>query len=110
MKGVWWMLRFDARLRVDTIAPDEYFPAANAHATWQRREPFFKLSGRVPWEPERVQMELRQFTDRHLNRDLAALYRWVGAAKPRLPDGRQRIFTTCGSRSLTLDDHREPLA
>jgi hypothetical protein len=76
MKGVWWMLRFDARLRVDTIAPDEYFPAANAHATWQRREPFFKLSGRVPWEPERVQVELRQFTDRHLNRDLAALYRW----------------------------------
>ena len=85
---------------------DQYFPAAYAHATWQRLEPFFKLSGRVRWGPERVEVEFRQFTDRQLNRDLAALCARVGVAKPRLPDGRQLIFMTGGSSSLRSDDHR----
>ena len=86
---------------------DRYFPAGYGQATWKRLEPFFKLSGRVRWGQERVEVELRQFTDRQLNRDLAAVCRRVAAAKPRLPDGRQLIFTTCGSSSLISDDHSE---
>ncbi|MDQ5851426.1 MAG: hypothetical protein M3380_05010, partial [Chloroflexota bacterium] len=89
---------------------DRYFPEGYGQATWKRLEPFFKLSGRVRWGAERVEVELRQFTDRQLNRDLAALCRRVAAAKPRLPDGRQLIFTTCGSNSLTSDDQSDPLA
>ncbi len=83
---------------------DQYFPTAYAHATWQRLEPFFKLSGRVRWGPERVEVELREFTDRQLNRDLAAVCARVVGAKPRLPDGRRLIFTVCGPSSLSSDD------
>lgn len=43
---------------------DRYFPACYRQATWKRLEPFWKLSGRVRWGPERVEVELRQFTDR----------------------------------------------
>jgi hypothetical protein len=89
---------------------DQYFPAAYAHATWHRLEPFFKLRGQVTWAPEHVLVEVRPFTDRQLNRDLAALCGRVAAAKPRLPDGRQLILTICGSSSLSLDDYRQPVA
>ena len=34
-------------------------------------------------------VELRPFTDREVNRDLAAVYARVAVAQPRLPDGRQ---------------------
>ncbi len=87
---------------------DQYFPAAYAHATWKRLEPFFKLSGRVRWGSEHVTVEVRPFTDRQLNRDLAAVCSRVAAAQPRLPDGRQLIFTVCGPSSLTSDDHSPP--
>ncbi len=89
---------------------DRYFPEGYAHATWKRLEPFFKLSGRVRWGSEQVEVELRQFTDRQLNRDLATLCRRVATEKPQLPDGRQLIFRTCGSSSLTSDDHRKLVA
>jgi len=89
---------------------DRYFPEAYRQATWKRLEPFVKLSGRVRWGAERVEVELRQFTDRQLNRDLVALCRRVAAAKAQLPDGRLLIFTTCGLNSLTSDDYSEPLA
>jgi hypothetical protein len=89
---------------------DQYFPEAYAHATWHRLEPFFKLRGQVTWTPEQVQVAVGPFTDRQLNRDLAALCTRVATAKPRLPDGRQLIFTMCGSRSLSSDDHRQPVA
>ena len=89
---------------------EQYFPAAYAHATWHRLEPFFKLRGQVTWTAEQVQVVVRPFTDRQLNRDLAALCPRVAAAKPRLPDGRLLIFTTCGSSSLSSDDYRHPVA
>jgi hypothetical protein len=75
---------------------DAYFPAAYAHATWKRLEPFFKLRGRVTRGAEEVQVELGRFTDRQLNRDLVVLCERVAAAQPRLPDGRRLIFTVCG--------------
>lgn len=89
---------------------ERYFPEGYGQATWKRLEPFLKLSGRVRWGPERVEVELRQFTDRQLNRELAALCMQVQAAKLRLPDGRQLIFTTCDPSSLTSDDHRSAVA
>ncbi len=86
---------------------DRYFPTTYAHATWQRLAPFFRLPGRVKWGPATVQVELRPFNDRQLNRDLAVLCARVNAASPRLPDGRQLLFTvsvpTC--RSLVIQEH-----
>ncbi|MDQ5852241.1 MAG: hypothetical protein M3380_09250 [Chloroflexota bacterium] len=84
---------------------DQDFPAAYAHATWHRLEPFFKLRGRVKRGTEEVQVEVGRFTDRQLNRDLVVLCERVAAAKPRLPDGRRLIFTVGGSNSLSSDDH-----
>jgi hypothetical protein len=89
---------------------DQYFPAAYAQATWKRLEPFLKLSGHVTWGTERVEVAVRPFTDRQLNRDLAAVCARVAAAQPRLPDGRQLIFKICGSSSLRSDDYSHPVA
>jgi hypothetical protein len=44
-----------------------------------------------------VQVELRPFNDRMLNRDLAVLCERVNQASPRLPDGRRLSFTICSS-------------
>jgi hypothetical protein len=40
-----------------------------------------------------VQVELRPFNDRELNRDLAVLCERVNQASPHLPDGRRLLFT-----------------
>jgi len=40
-----------------------------------------------------VQVELRPFNDRELNRDLAVLCERVDQVSPRLPDGRRLSFT-----------------
>ncbi len=79
---------------------DHYVPPTYAHATWKRLEPFFKLTGRVTWEDEQVTVELRPFTDRQLNRDLAAMCVQVAAVRPRLPDSRHLILTVARSPSL----------
>ena len=49
---------------------DRFFPSNYAHANWQRLQPFFRLSGRVQWGQEVVQVEVRPFNNRQLNRDL----------------------------------------
>lgn len=68
---------------------DRYFPTTYAHATWQRLAPFFRLPGWVIPGPVTVQVELRPFNDRQLNRDLTALCAQVNKLQPRLPDGRR---------------------
>jgi len=73
-------------------ARDRFFPATYAHATWQRLQPFFRLPGRVQWEREVVQVEVRPFNNRQLNRDLVAVCQRVNAVHPRLPDGRLLIL------------------
>src|SRR5712692_11344894 len=67
---------------------DRYFPTTYAHAMWPRLAPFFRLPGRVIWGPETVQVELRPFNDRQLNRDLTAFCAQVNKLQPHLPDGR----------------------
>jgi hypothetical protein len=67
---------------------DRFFPSTYAHATWLRLLPFFRLSGRVRWERARVQVEMRPFNNRQLNRDLLAVCQRVNEFQPRLPDGR----------------------
>jgi DNA-binding transcriptional LysR family regulator len=52
---------------------DRYFPAEYAHASWHRLQPFFQLPGQVHWGPESVEVELKAFNDRALNRDLGML-------------------------------------
>jgi hypothetical protein len=79
---------------------DQYFPASNAHATWHRLAPFFRLSGTVVPDASTVRVELRPFNDRSLNRDLAMLCERVNQASPRLPDGRLLSFTTSSSRCI----------
>ena len=71
---------------------DRFFPSTYAHATWQRLLPFFRLSGRVQCGREVVQVELRPFNNRQLNRDLLAVCQRVNEIQPRLPDGRLLIL------------------
>lgn len=71
---------------------DRFFPANYAHATWQRLQPFFRLPGRVLWDQEVVQVELRSFNNRQLTRDLIVLCQRVNEMQPRLPDGRILIL------------------
>jgi hypothetical protein len=82
---------------------DQYFPTTYAHATWNRLEPFFKLPGHVVWEPTCVQVTLRPFNDRQLNRDLLDVCARVTAAAPHLPDGRQLRITVGVAHRLSLD-------
>ena len=72
---------------------DHYFPPSYGQATWKRLLPFFQLSGTITQDSMMVQVELRPFNDRVLNRDLAVLCERVNQASPRLPDGRCLSFT-----------------
>ena len=80
-----------------------YFPSDYAHATWKRLAPFFQLPGTIVWSDDIVQVTLRPFNDRQLNRDLRALCMRVAAAAPRLPDGRRLLLTIGAAHRLTLD-------
>ena len=65
---------------------DSYFPASYARAAWKRLLPFFQLSGTITHHAQMVQVGLRPFNDRALNRDLAILCERVNQASPHLPD------------------------
>ena len=65
-----------------------------------RLAPFFRLAGTVVPDISTVQVELRPFNDRALNRDLAVLCERVNQASPRLPDGRLLCFTISSSRCI----------
>jgi hypothetical protein len=80
---------------------DHYFPPSYAQATWKRLLPFFQLPGMITHHAQMVQVELRPFNDRALNRDLAVLCERVNQASPRLPDGR-RLSLTMRSACCTL--------
>lgn len=71
---------------------DHYFPSSYARATWRRLLPFFQLPGMLTCDAHLVQVELRPFNDRVLNRDLALLCERVNQASPHLPDGRRLSF------------------
>jgi hypothetical protein len=72
---------------------DRYFPPSYAQATWKRLLPFFQLPGTISQDATMVQVELRPFNDRALNRDLVVLCERVNQASPRLPDGRWLSLT-----------------
>jgi hypothetical protein len=76
---------------------DRFFPSTYAHATWQRLQPFFRLPGRVQWGREVVQVEIRPFNNRQLNRDLLAVCQRVNELQPQLPDGRLLILHASSS-------------
>ena len=82
---------------------NRYFPCAYAHATWHRLASFFRLPGRIVWSADTVEVELRGFNDRHLNRELAAVCALVQAAQPHLPDGCQLQFRLCGTSRGPLE-------
>jgi hypothetical protein len=71
---------------------DQYFPTSYAHATWQRLRPFFALKGQITADAATMQVTLRPFNDRQLNRDLADLCARVAQRPPHLPDGRRLIL------------------
>ena len=71
---------------------DHFFPPSYAQATWKRLLPFFHLPGTITHHAQMVQVELRPFNDRALNRDLVVLCERVNQASPRLPDGRRLSF------------------
>ncbi len=82
---------------------DHYFPAEYAHASWHRLQVFFQLLGRVHWGSECVEVELKPFNDRALNKDLGILCTKVAQAQPRLPDGRRLLFRVQGVSIPSLD-------
>jgi hypothetical protein len=85
---------------------NRYFPPPYAHTTWQRLVPFFRLSDRITWGAKTVEVELRPFNDRQLNRDLAVICARVNAASPRLPGGRHLLLMV----SPPACDHLAPQA
>ncbi len=89
---------------------DRYFPASYAHASWHRLQPFFQLPGRIFWGRDRVEIELKQFNDRALNRDLETLCAKVAKARPCLPDGRHLLFRVQGTAILALDVQEKAVA
>ncbi len=89
---------------------DHYFPAEYAHASWQRLQVFFRLPGRIHWGVESVEVELKPFNDRALNRDLTILCANVANAQPRLPDGRRLLFRVQGFGLPTLDAQERAVA
>ena len=86
---------------------DHYFPPSYAQATWRRLQPFFQLSGTITQDATLVQVELRPFNDRELNRDLALLCERVNQASPHLPGGR-RLFFTVRSTCCVLAAQKVP--
>jgi len=89
---------------------DHYFPVEYTHASWHRLQPFFQLPGRIFWERDLVEVELKGFNDRALNRDLETLCAKVAQGQPHLPDGRRLLFRLQGSRFLHLDASKRKVA
>lgn len=86
---------------------DRYFPVSYAHACWHRLQLFFQLPGRIFWGRDRVEVELKPFNDRALNRDLEALCAKVAQEQPRLPDGRSLLFRMQRAAVIPLLDAQE---
>jgi hypothetical protein len=84
---------------------DRYFPPTYAHATWSRLTPFFRLPGRIIRGPTTVQVELRPFNDRQLNRDLMKICTRVNQLQPALPDGRRLVLSVDGMTPLSPEAH-----
>ena len=78
--------------------------------TWHRLQPFFQLPGRIFWRQDRVEVELKRFNDRALNRDLETLCAKVAEIQPSLPDGRRLIFRLQDSEILSLDAQEKRVA
>jgi hypothetical protein len=89
---------------------DHYFPAHYSHAGWQRLQAFFQLPGRIFWGRDRVEVELKRFNDRALNRDLEMLCVKVAQEQPRLPDGRHLLFRVQETVILPLDAQEKAVA
>ena len=68
---------------------DHCFPKKYEHCTWKRLLSFFDLGGWVQEGMEEVRVELNNFNDSRLNRDLQEVCELVNQAGLRLPDGRQ---------------------
>jgi len=86
---------------------DHYFPVSYAYASWHRLQAFFQLPGRILWGRDRVEVELKPFNDRALNRDLEALCAKVAQEQPRLPDGCPLLFRMQEAAVIPLLDAQE---
>lgn len=89
---------------------DHYFPEEYAHATWHRLHPFFQLPGRIRWGAKTVEVELKPFNDRALNRDVEMLCMKVAQGELRLPDGRLLLFSMQGASLPCLDAQEREVA
>ncbi len=72
--------------------------------------PSFNWKARIRWGSETVEVELKQFNDRILNRDLEMLCTKVAQEQPRLPDGRRLLFRVQGAEILRLDAQEQAVA
>jgi hypothetical protein len=99
-----------ALANVGMWARDHYFPVEYAHASWHRLQPFFQLPGQIFWGTDTVEVELKPFNDRALNRDLKTLCVKVTQVQPCLPDGRRLLFRLQGASILSLDAQAKEVA
>ncbi len=60
--------------------------------------------------PESVEVELKPFNDRALNRDLETLCAKVAQGQPRLPDGRRLLLGIQGTSLPRLDGQERAVA
>jgi hypothetical protein len=95
-----------AMVNLGMYARERWFPSGYEHAGWKRLSAFFALKGRVKWEREEVEVELRPFNDRAMNRDLEAVCRRVAEREARLPDGRRLVCRRVAEREARLPDGR----
>jgi hypothetical protein len=61
------------------------------------------MTSRIFWGTDTIEVELKPFNDRALNRDLMILCAKVAQDQPHLPDGRRLIFRLQGMHILSLD-------
>jgi hypothetical protein len=68
---------------------------------------FFQLLGLVTVDQNAVSITFRPFNDKQLNQDLTLLCERVKKASPRLPDGRQFLFTKEDSSHSNISTNNE---
>ena len=70
----------------------------------------FSIATADLWGQDRVEVELKPFNDRALNRDLEVLCAKVAEAQPQLPDGRRLVFRVQGTALLLLHAQERTVA
>jgi hypothetical protein len=81
-----------------------------SQAVLQDRPSFDQFRVQIFWGTETVEVELKRFNDRALNRDLERVCAKVVQEQPCLPDGRRLLFRVQGAEILRQDAQEQAVA